>query len=174
MNQSLIKLLKTFAKLKSIPKEKLIIIGSYEKSKHFLDYLKRIKNFKPKNVKIKNWVDQQQLIELYANCKGFITTAKDEDFGMNVVEAMASGKPIIAGNEGGYKESLINRKTGILIDNINSKKLTKAIKKLVKELKNNKNQEKYRKVCQEQAKNFDENIFIKKIKKEISSLVSQK
>lgn len=151
--------LKAFEKL---PEEKLIIVGSYEQSKHFKEYAENCQTIKPKNVEIKSWVNQKELIDLYANCKGFITTSKDEDFGMNVAEAMASGKPVVAPNEGGYKETIINGKTGILIDNINENNLVKAIKKI------GKNPEKYKIACQKQAKNFDTKMFIKKIILEIN------
>jgi len=154
--------IKAFSKL---PNENLIIVGSYEKSKHFKKYTDYIKKIKPKNVEILSWISQNKLIELYSNCKGFITTAKDEDFGMTVVEAMASGKPVIAGNEGGYKET-INKKTGILIENIDKEKLIKAIMKINSELKINPN--KYKLECLKQAKKFDTNSFIKKIKEEIN------
>ena len=154
--------MKAFQKL---PNENLIIIGSYEKeTKQFEDYKKYLEKIKPKNVEIKSWITQKELINLYANCKGFITTSKNEDFGMTPVEAMASGKPVIASNEGGYKET-ISKETGILIDNINSEKLVNAIKKLSKEI--NKNPLKYKKVCQKQAKKFDTKVFIRKIKKQI-------
>lgn len=152
--------LKTFANL---PQEKLIIVGSYEQSRHFKKYASYCKKIKPKNVDIKSWVSQKELVDLYANCKGFITTSHDEDFGMNVIEAMGSGKPVIAPNEGGYKETIISGKTGILIDNINDLKLVNAIKTMSQELKNN--PLKYKDVCLEQAKNFDVEVFIKKIKK---------
>ena len=152
---------------KELPKENLIIVGSYEKAKHFKQYAEKIKKLKPKNVKIMSWISNQKLIKLYAECKGFITTSKDEDYGMNVVEAMASGKPVIAPNEGGYKETIINNKTGILIDNITPKKIIKAVDLMDKQLKQN--PYKYKRVCQEQAKKFDTKIFIEKIKKEIEN-----
>ena len=148
---------------KKLPDEKLIIVGSYEKSRHFRAYTDYIKKIKPENVEILSWIDQQKLIELYANCKGFITTSKDEDFGMTPVEAMASGKPVIAPNEGGYKETVIDGITGKLIDNINVDKLVKAIKEIGKD------PAKYKDACLEHAKKFDTGIFIKKIKEVINA-----
>ncbi|MFA6797447.1 MAG: glycosyltransferase [Candidatus Paceibacterota bacterium] len=154
---------KAFSKLNS---ERLVIVGSYEKEvKQFEDYKKYIENTKSNNIEIKNWVDNKELTNLYNTCKGFITTAKDEDFGMTPIEAMASGKPIIAPNEGGYKESIINGKTGILIDNIDENKLIEAIEKIDNELISNPN--KYKNNCLEQAKKFDIKEFIKKIEEEI-------
>ena len=151
--------LKAFSKLSN---EKLIIIGSYEKAKHFLKYAEYCRKIKPENVEIKSWINQKELTELYANCKGVITTSKDEDFGMTPVEAMASGKPVIAPNEGGYKETIINHKTGILIDNMNEYKLIETIKQLGKEIE--KNPMKFKKDCQKQAKKFDTIVFSEKIK----------
>ncbi len=150
--------IKAFKKMKD---EKLIIVGSYEQSRNFLKYTSYLKRIEPKNVEIRSWVDNKELIELYANCKGFIATAMDEDFGMTPIEAMASGKPVIAANEGGYKESVISGKTGVLIDNINEEKLIKAVKEI------GKNPEKYKNACIKKAKEFDTKIFIKKIKEEI-------
>jgi len=157
---------KAFSKL---PEEKIVIVGSYEKSRHFLQYADYLRKIKPKNVEILSWVDDEELRALYANCKGLIATAMDEDFGMTVVEAMASGKPVIAANEGGYKETVINNVTGKLIDNINEEKLAEKIKKMSKELKNN--PEKYKSACVKQAKKFDVKIFIRKIREEINNKI---
>ncbi len=144
-----------------LPQEQLVVVGSYEQSAHFQQYVSYIKRIAPSHVKILSWVDADRLRELYATCKGFITTSHNEDFGMNAVEAMASGKPVIAPNEGGYKESIVNGKTGILIDDINVSTLKSAINKI------GENPFIYKNDCLKQAKKFDTKIFIKKIKEKI-------
>jgi len=151
--------MEAFKKLKG---EHLVIVGSYEQARHFKRYVNYLKNTKPENVCIKSWVDEKELRELYANCKGFITTAKNEDFGMSAVEAMASGKAVIAPNEGGYTESVIDGKTGKLIDDIDSDKLIDAIKDI------GRNPEQFKNACLDRALEFDKKEFIKKIKQVIN------
>jgi glycosyltransferase involved in cell wall biosynthesis len=141
--------------------EKLIIVGSYEKSAHFRAYAAYIKSIKPENVEILSWVDKKKLIDLYANCKGFIATAEDEDFGMTLVEAMASGKPVIAANEGGYKETVVAGVTGKLLDNINETRLIAAIKEV------GTCPQQYKTACIEHARKFDTEVFIRKIKEQL-------
>ncbi|MCK5633125.1 glycosyltransferase, partial [bacterium] len=150
-----------FKAFEKLPDEKLIVVGSYENSKHFARHAEYIKSIKPKNVEIISWVSDQQLIDLYAECKGFITTAKDEDFGLTPLEAMASGKPVIAPNEGGYKETIVDGVTGKLIDDINPEKLATTIKEI------GKNTSQYTDAYLRHAKKFDVEIFIQKIKDEI-------
>ncbi len=150
--------LKAFSKM---PDENLLIIGKKELDYYYQNLLK----IKPSNVTFLGTVNELNLFQKLSYCKGLIFTAEDEDFGLAPVEAMASGKPVIAPNEGGCKETIINGKTGVLIDDINEDKLAEAIKKLGKEIE--KNPLKYKKSCQTQAKNFDTKIFIEKIKQQI-------
>lgn len=150
-------IIKTFSKIRS---KQLIIVGN--SSKEFNNYFEGLKRNATKNIIFAGPVfDRKKLADLYANCKGFITTAKDEDFGMTPVEAMASGKPVIAPNEGGYKETVINGVTGKLINDINVDKLVSAVKEIEENL------ERYKDACIEQAKKFDTKFFIEKIKEEI-------
>ena len=150
---------------KLLPEEKLIIVGSYEAGvEQFESYKSYIEKIKPNNVEIIHWVDDKKLKDLYSSCKGFITSAKDEDFGMTVIEAMAAGKPVIAPNEGGSQET-ITQETGELINEITSEKLALEIKKISQEIKKNPN--KYRVDCQNQAAKFDLSVFIEKITKKI-------
>lgn len=75
-------------------------------------------------------VSDEEKYKLMAKAKAFLALAKDEDFGMTVVEAQAAGTPVIAFNGGGFRESVVNGKTGILIDEISTKTLKDAIKKI--------------------------------------------
>jgi glycosyltransferase involved in cell wall biosynthesis len=148
---------------KKLPEEKLVIVGSYEKeAEQFETYKDEIEKAKTDNVRILNWVDNTELTRLYKNCKGFITTATAEDFGMTAVEAMSAGKFVIAPNEGGYKESILDGKTGTLIDTIDSEKLITAICKVSDELKRNPSL--YKEASQKRASEFDTSVFIAKIK----------
>jgi len=152
-----------FETFRKLPNEKLTVVGSYEKgARQFESYKKYLETIKPDNVEVVNWVDKSGLFDLYSKCKGFITTANDEDFGMTVVEAMASGKPVIAPNNGGYKES-ITSETGILLDDINEEKIVGAIKKI------NTNPLSYKEACIKRAQIFNTNNFIVKIKQSIKS-----
>lgn len=143
----------------ALPNEKLVIVGSYEHSRHFLNYAELLGKAVPPNVTIKSWISRDELLELYANCRGFITTALDEDFGMTAVEAMAAGKPVIAPLQGGYKETVIDGVTGILIKDMDALKLQETVKAFF--LNNSEHQA----ACVQHAAEFSTETFIEQIKK---------
>jgi glycosyltransferase involved in cell wall biosynthesis len=58
--------------------------------------------------------------------KATLCLSIQEPFGMVSVESMASGTPVIAVNEGGYTETVVDGKTGFLI-NRDSNELLSAI-----------------------------------------------
>jgi glycosyltransferase involved in cell wall biosynthesis len=145
---------------KQMPEEKLIIVGGFAEGDHALKYAERIRHGLPKNVELRGEVTEEELIDLYAKCKGYITTAMDEDFGMTPVEAMAAGKPVIAVKEGGYLESVVDGVTGMMVE-ADVESIVEAVGIISKE------PEVYRKACQERAKTFDKSIFIKRMKEVI-------
>lgn len=61
------------------------------------------------------WIKKEELIDLYLRSRIVVCLAYNEPFGLIPLEAMACGVPVIAVNEGGYKESIVNEKTGYLI-----------------------------------------------------------
>jgi len=74
------------------------------------------------------FVSDEKLIGLYSGAKAFLATARDEDFGMTVVEAQLCGTPVIAFRGGGYLETMAEGKTGIFFDEYSVEGLKKAIK----------------------------------------------
>lgn len=59
-------------------------------------------------------ISDKELVELYNKSKVLVALNKNEPFGLIPLEAMSCGTPVIAVNEGGYGESVINDKTGFL------------------------------------------------------------
>lgn len=62
------------------------------------------------------WIKDRELAELYSRSKVVICLSNNEPFGLIPLEAMACGVPVIALNEGGYKETVIDGRTGFLIE----------------------------------------------------------
>lgn len=133
----------------------LKIVG---KSEGLLNITQRLEKASRGKVEFLGRVSDRELWNLYARAKGFIALARDEDFGMTVVEAQAAGTPVIAFNGGGFKETVIEGKTGILVDETNIDALKKAIEKF--------NLVKWNKTTiQNNAKRFSKERFNKEIKK---------
>ena len=130
----------------------------------FSDVEKRIKNTNKGKVELLGYISDEEKFKLMAQAKAFIALAKDEDFGMTAVEAQAAGTPVIAYNGGGFKESVIEGKTGVLINEISTKSLKTAIGK-IKKTKWNK------KTLITNAKRFSKEVFIGEIKRYINPIL---
>ncbi|HEV3334355.1 MAG TPA: glycosyltransferase [Bryobacteraceae bacterium] len=65
----------------------------------------RLKDMARPNVEFAGRVSDDQLRDLYAGCRALILPG-EEDFGLTPVEALASGKPVIALGRGGVRESV--------------------------------------------------------------------
>jgi glycosyltransferase involved in cell wall biosynthesis len=57
-------------------------------------------------------VDDEELAALYASCRALIVP-NIEEFGIAAVEAQASGRPVIAADGGGARETVIDGRTGL-------------------------------------------------------------
>jgi glycosyltransferase involved in cell wall biosynthesis len=82
---------------------------------------------------------------------------------------MAAGKPCIATNDGGFKETIIHKKTGYLVDDPeNTEEVVKAVEWMTKE-----NALSMREDCEERAQLFSHKKFIKQTKEEINRLLKK-
>jgi len=80
-----------------------------------------------RNVTFLGSVDHTDLPKVYAACDIFVLHTLYEAFGIVLVEAMASCKPVVSTNVGGVPEIVQNGKTGLLVPPRNSNLLAKAI-----------------------------------------------
>ncbi len=60
------------------------------------------------------WVSDEERVKLLQNAKALIVASEDEDFGITSVEAQAAGTPVIAPASGGFLETVVEGKTGLL------------------------------------------------------------
>lgn len=141
---------------RALPDQNLVICGGYAKGDNADKYFRRIMKGLPNNVTILGEIPENELIDLYSRCTGVICTAVEEDFGLTPVESMASGKPVVAVNEGGFAET-ITQETGLLV-NADVSSIKSAIVQL------SENPERYHDACMIQAKRFDSEIFASKFK----------
>ncbi len=96
-----------------LPRERLTIVGGFSHGDRAERYVASLNP--PANVTMAGEVPEATLRDLYARCRGVISTAVDEDFGMTPVEAMASGKCVLATDEGGHRETIVDGRTGFLL-----------------------------------------------------------
>ena len=109
------------------------------------------------NIEFLGHVNDDYLKILYSECEALIFP-QVEDFGITPLEAMASGRPVIALGEGGSLDTIIPNKTGIFFKKQTVKDLSQAIEKYLE------NKRKFdSRYIRDHAKQFDESIFEKKL-----------
>ncbi len=145
---------------RSMPDERLVIVGGYAAGDHAGRYAARLMKDLPENVEIRGEVSEEELIDLYARCRGHICTALDEDFGLTPVEAMAAGKPVVAVDEGGFRET-VTADTGVLVD-ADPGRIASAVRAVSAD------PERYRENCLAQASVFDGSVFAERIRRVVN------
>jgi glycosyltransferase involved in cell wall biosynthesis len=78
---------------------RLVVVGSGPEER-------RLRPLAGPHVEFLGWRDDVDVAELYARCRALLFTAV-EDFGITPLEAMASGRPVIALHRGGALETIV-------------------------------------------------------------------
>ena len=125
--------------------------------------MKRLKRLAKPNIEFLGRVPDEKLADYYANCQAFIFP-QEEDFGIVAIEAMASGKPVIAFRGGDIIEHMEEEKMGIFFNNQSAEDIIAAVGKFSLKSFNPE-------YIRSKSLKFDKEIFKSKIKDYIERAV---
>lgn len=147
----------------NITQDRLVIVGKANE-KSYEDYLHKISG---KTITFVGFQPDDTLTDYFTHAKAFLFTAKNEDFGIAPIEAMAHGVPVIAFAGGGVKETVIEGKTGHLFYQHNVQAVVQAIR-TIKSIKFSVD------TLYQYATKFSDKQFKKNIKRHINTVMLQK
>jgi len=84
------------------------------------------------NVILTGFIPDKELVDYYNLCDVFVMPSKGEGFGIVFLEALACGKPVIAGNKDASGEAVLNGELGLLINPDSKKEISTAVIKILK------------------------------------------
>lgn len=144
-----------------MPDKKLIIIGNGPDEE-------KIKAKSGKNISLAGFQSGEKLKQYMKKAKAFVFAA-EEDFGIVVIEALASGTPVIALNKGGTAETIQDGVNGILFNEQRPELIKEAVERFEKE------QNKFDPAgLANYAKRYERKVFEEKIKIFIEEKINEK
>ncbi len=78
------------------------------------------------------YVPDHELCDFYNLCDVFAMPSKGEGFGIVFLEALACGKPVLAGNQDGSVDALLNGELGVLVDPDDEPAIADALSAMLK------------------------------------------
>jgi len=122
----------------------------------------KLKRMAKSNIEFLGNLTDEELVKYYKKCVALVFPGK-EDFGLTVLEAQSFGKPVIAYEAGGVRETVAKGKTGMFFYPQTEKALTEGIKKFQKSKFDPAE-------CKQQAKKFAIKNFKKRFLQEVENL----
>lgn len=117
----------------------------------------KLKKYANSNIEFLGYLNDKETSNYYSKCKAFIFPP-EEDFGITPLEAMVSGRPVIAFQGGGALETVVKDKTGLFFGEQTSQSIINVIKNFDSRKFNPEE-------IREHALRFDKKIFKERIKK---------
>lgn len=109
----------------SIPNVKYVLAGKGDDIPRIEQLIKKLNL--DKYVILTGFLKDEELKDHYNLCDVFAMPSKKEGFGIVFLEAMASGKPTLAGNKDGSVDALCNGELGVLVDPDNVQLIAKTL-----------------------------------------------
>jgi len=100
----------------------LVVVGTGSMD----DYLRSIAGT---DITFTGFITDDELCKYYHGAKALVIAAQDEDFGITAIEAQLFGLPVIAANEGGFRETVVEGETGILFEMTGADAIITAVKR---------------------------------------------
>ncbi len=148
-----------------LPRERLLVVGGAPRGTDRERFIRDLRP--PPNVEFRDTVPERELIDLYARCRGVLSTSVDEDFGMTAVEANASGKVVVAPDGGGYRETQVAGVTGFLLPPRPDVFADRIASLTTSDLEGRAGP------CRAQARKFDAMVFIEKMRALVEQAVGK-
>jgi len=118
-------------------KHEILYIGAYDKSENYSLLRKALSklHLRPEKARLvfkeKEWISGNKAMrDLYRSSKIIICIGYKEPFGLIPIEALSCGLPVVALNDGGYKETVNHNINGLLVKQ-NSDQLAEAITQIL-------------------------------------------
>ncbi len=116
--------------VKEVPNAKYIIVGSGSDEER-IKALISDNNLEDKVI-LNGFIPHEEIVDYYNLCDVFVMPSKAEGFGIVFLEALACGKPVIAGNIDGSGDALLDGELGFLVNPHNLSEIKAAIIKILK------------------------------------------
>lgn len=128
--------------------------------------LARLRSIAGETIEFLDRVEDNDLAEYYAKCQAFLFP-QEEDFGIVAIEALASGRPVLAYRGGDIPRHIIEGETGIFFDSQTKEGVISAVQEF-------QNMTFSSKKIRKSSLAFDKSIFQEKMRKYIDDVVSDK
>ncbi len=115
--------------LKSVPNLKVYIAGSGSQEGKLKNLVKRLKL--EEHVEFLGFISTEEKFKYYRRCKIVVVPSRWDAMPTTLLEAMASGKPVVASAVGGIPDTIVDGKTGLLFESENAEDLADKIVKLL-------------------------------------------
>lgn len=117
---------------REIQNVKLWIVGREEKEGYLNFLKKKVKNLNlDKQIIFFDFVEEKKKFDLLRKAWIFINPSFKEGWGLTVIEAASQGTPTVAYKTHGLIDSIINKKTGLIVDVRESKEMAAKVTALI-------------------------------------------